>query len=358
MRHLILALLLTLPLAAQVRRGDWVSYPQAACIGGSNCPEKRIRIELEDRPVLGIRFTAHDQIGETAGGELRIKIGAETIRHSIDIPRRGETFTIDVDNVRGQTLTFEPASYDEIDIKDIAVLYGGRGDGVIRRDGPRGGGWRRYTESGCIGGSECRKNGTRFTVVLDDRPVLGVRFYAHDNHGTKADGKLNVRIDDTTVASYIDVQRDGKRHEFDVDNVLGSKLVISTANDDEVTVSEIEVLYGRPERRGFERETLHEGGCVGGTECGGRRARLRVPLRDREIASVRFYAHDNVGTRAGGELRVRVDDQPLREYIDVPRDGRTFTIEGKGVVGQFLIIEPTTDDEVVIRDVRVEYVNN
>ena len=26
--------------------------------------------------------------------------------------------------------------------------------------------WRRYPEHGCIGGSECRRNGTRITIAL------------------------------------------------------------------------------------------------------------------------------------------------------------------------------------------------
>src|SRR6185295_2417374 len=98
-------------------------------------------------------------------------------------------------------------------------------------------GWKTYEREGtCIGGDDCRKNGNRITIALDDLPVLGVRFNAHDNVGTRADGKLTVRIDDNTVASYVDVARDGKRHEFDVDHLYGSKLVISTANDDEVVI--------------------------------------------------------------------------------------------------------------------------
>jgi hypothetical protein len=173
-------------------------------------------------------------------------------------------------------------------------------------------------------------------------------------------------------ASYVDIARAGKRHEFDVDKVRGSKLVISTASDDEVDVSNIAVLYGRDEenrrgggdygrgrdlgdRGGYERERSFEGGCIGGSECGGRRARIRIPLRGAAVTSVRFWAHDNVGTKAGGELRVRVDDEILRDSIDIPRDGRTFTIDGHHVTGEWLIIETATDDEVVVKDVRVTF---
>jgi hypothetical protein len=232
--------------------------------------------------------------------------------------------------------------------------------------------WRRYSEHGCIGGSECRRNGNRITVVLDSAPVIGVRFFAHDNIGQRADGKLNVKLDNHIVASYVDVQRNGKVHEFDVDRIHGDKLVIETANDDEVEIRDIEVLYGearrdygrddrRDDRGGYDRrdrsdrEYGEEGGCIGGDECGGRRARIRIPLRDRRIRSISFYAHDNVGTRAGGELRVRIDDEVLRDNVDIQRNGRQIDIDGRGVRGRFLVIEPAADDEVVVKDIRIQY---
>ena len=392
-RLLLFVLLLISPLLAQAQRGDWVSYPWSGCIGGSQCTDRRIRIPLEDRPVVAVRFTAHDQIGASAGGELRVKIGSETVEDDMDIPRSGETFTIDVDNLRGTYLTIEPASDDEVDVRNIQVLYGrgvesrrgaARDDGWIgrvddgriqdrdtdrgRRDGWSGGdrgdraGWRTYAEGGCIGGDECRRNGTRITIPLQDAPVLGVRFFAHDNTGTRADGKLNVKIGSTSIASYVDVQRDGKRHEFEVDSVRGATLVISTANDDEVTIRDVQVLYGRgvggPRGGGgWGRETTHAGGCIGGDECGGRRARIRVPLRERPVESIRFYAMDDVGTTAGAKLRVSIDDEILRDYMDVPRAGQTFTIDGKQLEGEYLFIELAANDEARIRDIIVTYGN-
>jgi len=347
------------------RNGDWVPYPsEGKCIGGTRCPARQIRIRLEDRPVLAVRFRASDDIGETAGGELRVSIDRNVVRSGIDVPRRGEVFTIDVDELRGSYLTIQPDENDEVQVEDISVLYG-RGDSRPGRDrdrGPSRGGWRSYPQgAGCIGGEECRKNGNRITVALEDAPVIGVRFFARDDIGTRADGKLNVRIDNTSIASYVDVQRSGKRHEFDVDSVRGSKLVISTANDDEVDISEVQVMYGRRDSYGggsgggYVPETRHEGGCIGGEECGGKRARIRIPLRDRPVASVRFHARDDVGTRAGGELRIRVDDKILRDDLDIPRAGQTFTIEGAHAVGEYLIIEAVTDDEVVLKDIRIKY---
>lgn len=368
MRRLLALFLLLLPalLYGQPRSGDWVQYPnEGRCIGGDRCPDKRIRIRLEDRPVVAVRFQAKDDIGETAGGKLRISIDRTTVRSGIDVPRRGELFTIDVDELRGSYLNIEPDANDEVQVSDIAVLYS-RGDSRPSRGpdhiGPSRGGWRYYPNAGgCIGGEECRKNGNRITIALEDAPVICVRFFARDDIGTRADGKLNVRIDDTSIASYVDIQRNGKRHEFDVSSVRGSKLVISTATDDEVDVSDIQVMYGRRDRAdyggygGYVPETRHEGGCIGGKECGGRFSSIRVPLRDRPVASIRFHARDDVGTRAGGELRVKVGDKVLRDFMDIPRDGQTFTINGEHASGEYLIIEPATNDEVVVKDIRVTY---
>ncbi len=379
MRPLILTLaLLLIPSLAsaqeesgQLRRNrtDWTTYTDKGCIGGDQCRGKRLRVSLEDRPVLAVRFSAHDQIGEKAEGVLRVKIDGNTIKGYLDIPRRGETFTVDVEELTGRSLVFEPVNDDEVEISDIAVLYGRTS---IRRDprdgddrggnwGGSTGGWRSYPRASlCIGGNECRKNGTRITIPLENAPVLGVRFWAHDSIGTRADGRLTVRIDDKSVTSYLDVKREGRRHEFDVESVLGTKLIIETSTDDEVEVKEIEVLYGRRSRRdddrwGGNQEVRHEGDCIGGDQCGGRRARIRIPINGRPVDSIRFYARDDIGTRAGGELRIRIDDEILENYLDIPREGKNFTINARGVYGDYLIIEPAEDDEVEVKDIRVRF---
>jgi hypothetical protein len=372
MRRIIIFLTLLMAstlAAAQDRRanGDWKPSTQNGCIGGSTCRERRLRVELEDKPVLAVRFTAHDQIGAKAEGVLRVKIDGNTVDDYIDIPRKGQVFNIDVDELTGRYLVFEAATDDEVQISDISVLYSRERrrvprDGGGRPGGGSGGGWRSYPRAAmCIGGAECRKNGNRITIALEQAPVIGVRFYAKDDIGTRADGKLSVRIDDEQIGWYIDVQRAGKRHEIDVENVYGQKLIIQTANDDEVDVSDIEVLYGRRGRgeggggRGGRREITHEGGCIGGDECGGRRARIRIELDGRPVESLRFYARDDVGTRAGGELRIRIDDEVIMYSLDIPREGKTFTIDGKNMAGEYLYIEPAEDDEVVIKDVRVQF---
>ncbi|PYQ28642.1 MAG: hypothetical protein DMF56_15530 [Acidobacteria bacterium] len=368
MRRLFLIVLLLFPIAV-FAQSDWVSYNDSGCIGGSTCTDRRLRVALDDRPVIGVRFYAHDSIGEKAEGVLRVKIDGNTIDGHVDIPRNGKTFTVDVDQLLGRYLVFEPVNNDEVEISRIQVLYG---RGVSRPRDSRGGGggggggrstgWRPYPSAkGCIGGEECRRNGSRITIALEDQPVLGVRFFAQDNIGTRADGRLNVRIDGNTVQSYIDVKRDGRTHEFEVDSVRGTRLVIETANDDEVEVKDVEVLYGRGGgRRGggggnWSREATNEGGCIGGETCGGKRARIRIPIYGRSVAQIRFYARDDVGTRAGGELRIRIDEEVIQDYLDIKREGGNYSFDGRGVSGDYVIIEPAEDDEVVVRDVRVTF---
>ena len=372
MRPLVLALALLPTLAVAQTQYPEAGPPPAGqregttCIGGKLCPERRLRVPLEDRPVIAVRFRAHDAIGQTAGGELRIKIDGNTVESSLDIPRAGQTFTIDVDELRGRYLIFEPDSDDEIEISNVEVIYGRERGSRPPRDpySPgrgSGGAWRAYPRAaGCIGGTQCKQNGDRITIPLESAPVIGVRFYAHDNVGQRADGRLNVRIDSTTIGSYIDVQRNGKRHDLEVDSVSGTRLVIETSTNDEVEISEVEVLYGRrtgrgPGGGGGPREITDAGACIGGDQCGGRRARIRVALRHRPVESIRFYARDDIGTRAGGELRIRIDDEIIRDYLDIPREGRTFTIDGKSLEGEYLIIEVTEDDEVEVKDIRVRF---
>ncbi|HYK01899.1 MAG TPA: hypothetical protein VE974_09090 [Thermoanaerobaculia bacterium] len=367
MRRAIIAFLFIVSTFA-FAQGTWTPLQGGGCIGGRNagCNSKNIRIPLEDRPILAVRLSAHDNIGPKAGGAVRVKIDGNIVENFDAVKREVKVYQYDVDELRGRFLIVESAEDDEIEVSQIAVLYApregrdGRGRDVIRRvPRDRGDGWRRYAQAdACIGGNECRKNGNRITIALEDRPVLGVRFWASDEIGPKAGGVLNVRIDDTTVESYIDIKREGRRHELDVDNVEGSRLVIETGSNDEVDVKEIEVLYARGRRGGGGnyggRELTHEGGCIGGTECGGSKSRIRIALNGRAVESIRLYAHDEVGPKAGGELRIRIDDQIVEYALDVKREGRTVTIDSKGVFGDYLYIEPATSDEVVVKDVRVK----
>ena len=372
LRSLIVILLLsiaTLASGQDLQQGDWSLIDNAgACIGGTTCKERSLRVQLVDRPIVAVRFQAHDAIGNKAEGALRVKIDGTVVESYLDIPRKGQLFTLEVDELRGRYLVFEPASNDEVQITAVSVLYANLDARVPGRRDDRGGrvdrgsGWRAYPRSsGCIGGDECGRNGDRITIALEDAPVLGIRFFAHDQIGTKADGNLTVRIDDKTIGWPIDVKREGRLHELDVENIYGTKLIIETNHDDEVDIKDIEVLYGiRSSRRGSghgpgRREVTHEGACIGGSECGGRKARIRIPIDGRMVESIRFYARDDIGTRAGGELKIRIDDEVLEYGLDIPREGRTFTIDGNGIEGDYVIIEPAEDDEVEVKDVRVRF---
>jgi len=379
MRRLIIGLLFLIPAfthAQELRTADeWsLAGGPGGCIGGSTCAERRLRVTLEDRPVIAVRFRAHDNIGQKAEGSLRVKIDGTTVRDYLDIPRKGETFTLEVDELRGRFLVFEPATNDEVEITEIAIQYGSRRNTVDRprrdrddrRGTPSGGGWRAYPRAaGCIGGDECGRNGDRITIALDDAPVLGVRFYAHDSIGQRADGQLSVRIDDDVIDPYIDVKREGRRHEIDVDGVYGTRLVIEAENDDEVDIRDIEVLYDRAGRRrdgGSSprfggRELIHEGGCIGGSQCGGRSSGIRIAIHGRPVESIRFYARDDIGERAGGSLHIRIDDETLTYSLDITREGRTHEIDARNIAGDYLYIEPAANDEVEIKDIRVRFRN-
>src|SRR6188768_3736631 len=82
MRRVILTLLFILPTFAFAQ--DWTVLPGGGCIGGQTCPEKRLRIPLdEDKAVVSVRFHAHDEVGQKADGALRVKIDGNTINNFI-----------------------------------------------------------------------------------------------------------------------------------------------------------------------------------------------------------------------------------------------------------------------------------
>lgn len=54
-------------------------------------------------------------------------------------------------------------------------------------------------------------------------------------------------------------------------------------------------------------------------------------------------------------LRIRFDEEVLQYALDIPREGRTFTIDGEGRAGDYLYLEATEDDEVVLHDIRVRF---
>lgn len=98
-----------------------------------------------------------------------------------------------------------------------------------------------------------------------------------------------------------------------------------------------------------------EGGCIGGAKCGENGWQLRIRLEDSPITEVRFHAHDDVGDKSNGHLRVRIDDHVLARDIDVPKDGDDFELDAGRARGRRLVFEALSDDEVVIEDIEVQY---
>jgi hypothetical protein len=108
----------------------------------------------------------------------------------------------------------------------------------------------------------------------------------------------------------------------------------------------------------YERDRdgrYEEGGCIGGSRCGGSSREIRIPLEGGAVREVRFRAHDNVGDNSRGHLRVRIDDRILERDIDVAKDGDWYEVDGRNVRGRYLYFEAATNDEVVVEQIDVDY---
>ena len=221
--------------------GVWERYDEeGGCIGGSRCGDQGdvIRIPLEDAPVLGIRFHAGDDIGDTHNGHLRVRIDKATIVPDVDVADAGDLYEFPVDGRRGRFLLIETRTDDEVAVEDIEIRYAGLKAPRERRE------WKPYPESsGCISGERCRDQGRSIHVPLEDAPVWGVRFLAHDDVGPRTKGHLRVRIDHRTLARDIDVLRAGKVYTLQVEGVRGHTLIFEEIANDEVVVQDIEVQY-------------------------------------------------------------------------------------------------------------------
>jgi hypothetical protein len=346
----------------------WTGYPEArACIGGRRCDNRSIEIKLSGAPVVAIRLVAHDDIGDKHQGRLRLLIDGQSVA-LITISRSARPHEIAVDHLRGRRLSIEAASDDEVVVEEIAVRYAtGRNDppdyGGPRVDDRPGSwgepppsgaaGWQSYPQGGCFGGRRCP--GESLELPLDRGPVTGIRFYAHDNIGDKKKGVIRVRIDGTTIASDIDIKKRGSTHELEVPAITGQMLIFEALTGDEVAIEEVSVRYAEPRRvhSAIGWYDHHEvGGCFGGT-CG--RDRMEVQLLGGTVTRVRFDAHDNIGDRTKGRIRIRIDGTILAPSIDIKKAGRHHELEVPAIPGQMLVFEALTNDEVVIDEVSVYY---
>jgi hypothetical protein len=381
---LLLTAALTAPAPAEAQvRGQYESYAAAGgCIGGELCEQNgdRLEIRLDGQPVESVRFRAHDDIGGRSGGRLRVSLGDEVLAPSLEIPREGDFFTFDARGSRARLLTFEVLAEDEVVIEDIEVLY------VSGGNDRAGGEWRDYAvPETCIGGDLCSDRSLE--IRLEGRDLEAVRFRAHDDVGSRSDGRLRVLVDDHVLSPDLRVAKEGEVYSLDARGLSGRVLRFETVTDDEVMLEDLRVLYagqGRvteDRRRGWRRgrgrrgdaRTTGEGWddregtyggsdategrriCIGGDECGRNGSTYTVHLDRFPVEEIRFRAHDHVGSRNGGKLTVRLGDRVLAEDLDIPKAGETFTLNARGFSGDELTFEVASDDEVVLEDVGVSY---
>lgn len=220
-------------------------------------------------------------------------------------------------------------------------------------------GWELYEdEGGCIGGSRCGDQGDSIEIPLENAPVEGIRFHAHDGVGETQDGRLRVRIDAATVAPDFDVANEEQLYEFPVQGRRGRVLVVETRTDDEVVVEDIEIRYRglqKPREQREWRAYPEESGCIGGERCRDQGDTIRIKLEDAPVYTIRFNARDNVGPHTRGHLAVRIDRRTLAQDIDVLRVGQVYNLKVEGVRGRYLVFEAITDEEVVVEDIEVQY---
>jgi len=219
--------------------------------------------------------------------------------------------------------------------------------------------WEPYEEEGgCIGGSRCGDQGDAIRIPLENAPVYGIRFHAHDDVGETSEGRLRLRLDTTVIGPDLDVPKEGRVYEFPVNGRQGRFLVVETRTDDEVVVEDLEIRYrglSAPRERREWRAYPEEAGCIGGERCSDQGDTIRLKLEDAPVYAIRFHAHDNVGPHTRGHLRVRIDRRSLAQDIDVPRAGQIYNLMVEGVRGRYLVFESLTAEEVVVEDIEVEY---
>lgn len=97
----------------------------------------------------------------------------------------------------------------------------------------------------------------------------------------------------------------------------------------------------------------YPGKCIGGSQCGGKRNHLVIPLKQSVFVNrIEFYADDNIGSSANAEVSVFVDNEPVAEDIDIKREGKLHVVK-VDQYAQEIRIKPANDDETNIHEVRV-----
>lgn len=219
----------------------------------------------------------------------------------------------------------------------------------------------------CIGGQRCGPYALE--LPLSGAPVEAVRFYAHDDVGDKHKARLRISIDGRVIAHGVDVKAAGYAHEIGAYGHSGRYLVIAVETNDEAVIEDVEVLYRGHRGRAYRPADgpRHGGGhggwqpldradgCFGGDICGRHGDALVLPLSGAPVRAIRFYAHDAVGQKTGGRLRISIDGHVIAHDLDVKRAGYLHELDIRGLIGRRLIFETIRHDEVVVQDVEVLY---
>ena len=105
----------------------WIVYPRASgCYAGELCRGngQGVAVRMQPRPVWAIRFYAHDQVGETARGRLRVRLDHHVLARELNVPRDGAVIELDAAGLAGRNLHFEVLGEDEVVVEDLEILYG------------------------------------------------------------------------------------------------------------------------------------------------------------------------------------------------------------------------------------------
>lgn len=102
------------------------------------------------------------------------------------------------------------------------------------------------------------------------------------------------------------------------------------------------------------------GQCIGGRKCPGysrhHQQKFSIDLKDvRNVKSIRFFSHDNVGRRNNAKVNVYVDDERVAHHLDIKSRGSSHTIDLDNVFGRIITFEATHHDEAVIQRITVNY---
>ncbi len=361
--------------AAGASGEGWRSYPQSdGCIGGPRCSDRPIELRLDRRIVDRLRFFA---VAEERGGEtarLLVTLDGRSLERELSVDARGRVFVLDGLGRSASLLRFEVLGRGGVRIESIEILYA---DSDGRRSGPSSGasprrdghddGWTVYrNEQGCIGGELCTKGS--LVIRLAREPIERLRFVAHDDFGSKFEGKLQVRIDDKILDRRLDILRQGSLHTLEARGRRGDYLIFEALGDDEVMIETIEVLYRGAQPRRPPAETrppvgqdgrrsagyTGPGECIGGRLCGSRH-RFELEMQGLVLQAVRFHAHSDVGDGYDSRLRVVLDREVLAEDLEIPRRGDFFELEITDSRGRFLVFEAIGRGEVVVEDIEVLY---